>query len=243
MTATTDAPLLQVQHLFYIYPDGQRALDGLSLEIRDGERVALLGPNGAGKSTFLLHLNGILGPPRSGQGSIAIAGIPVVRERLREIRGVVGLVFQNPDDQLFCPTLEEDLAFGPRNFGVPEPEIAERISHILAAVGLHGMAERSPFHLSFGQKKRAALATVLVLRPRLLVLDEPTSNLDPRGRRDITTLLRQAGGTQLIATHHLEFAREHCTRAIILDAGRVVADGPPETLLADQKILQAHGLV
>jgi cobalt/nickel transport system ATP-binding protein len=232
-----NVPAVQIEALSYSYPDGSPALREISLTLAHGERVALVGANGAGKSTLLLHLNGILL-----SGSVTICGLPVVKRNLKAIRQKVGLVFQNPDDQLFCPTIFEDVAFGPRNLQLPEHEVRRRVEAALRAVGLADSGGRSAFHLSIGEKKRAALATVLAMQPEILVLDEPTSNLDPRGRREIIQVLRDLGGTQLIATHNLDLVRALCTRVLVMRAGRIVADGAPRTVLADEEFLKANDL-
>ena len=200
--------------------------------------MALLGANGAGKSTLLLHLNGILQSP-----GVKVCGLALERRNLKAIRQKVGLVFQNPDDQLFCPTVFDDVAFGPRHMGLGEADVELRVARSLAQVGLTGQRGRSAFHLSVGQKKRAALATVLAMAPELLVLDEPTSNLDPRGRKEVRRLLQELGGTQLIATHDFTLVRELCQRAIVLSRGRKVADGGVEEVLGATALLEEHGLV
>jgi cobalt/nickel transport system ATP-binding protein len=234
----TDAPAVRADNLRHAYPDGTVALDGISMEITQDERVALIGANGTGKSTFLLHLNGLL----QGNGRLEVLGIPVMPEQFAALRAKVGMVFQNPDDQLFCATIAEDVAFGPRNLGVGLSETALRVEGALAAVGMAHAASRSPFHLSTGEKKRAAIATVLAMDPALLALDEPTSGLDPKGRRELAALLAEVGGTQIAATHDFQFARNHCTRAIILHRGKTVADGPPGVLLDDTDLLQRYDL-
>lgn len=236
---------VRMQDVRYAYPDGTVALRGVSLSVARGERVALLGANGSGKSTLLLHLNGILAHPggQAGHGGVSIFGIEVGKSTLKEARKRVGLVFQNPDDQLFSPTVFDDVAFGPRNMGLRKEELADRVRESLAAVGLSGYEERSAFHLSFGEKKRISIATVLAMRPEILVLDEPTSNLDPRRRREILTLLQQLGGTQIIATHDLNFAGKLCHRAIVLERGEVVAQGPIAGILRDTVLLEQHGLM
>jgi len=229
---------IKIRSLSYTYPDGTRALKGIDFEAEEGERVALIGPNGAGKTTLLLHLNGLL----RGEGEIEIAGIPLEDGRLGEIRKIVGLVFQDPDDQLFMPRVFDDVAFGPLNLGLPESEVHERVREALRFVGLEGFEERAPHRLSFGERKRIALATVLAMRPQILALDEPTSNLDPRSRRELIGLLKGLSRTLIIATHDLELALELCRRAILLDGGRVIADGPARELLADERLMVAHGL-
>jgi cobalt/nickel transport system ATP-binding protein len=231
--------VVEIESLRFSYPDGTAALKGISLTVEEGERVALMGPNGAGKSTFLLHLNGIF----SGDGAIRIDGLPVEKQNLKAIRQKVGLVFQNPDDQLFCPTVFEDVAFGPRNLGLESEEIQRRVEGSLAAVGMPGVEKKSPFRLSFGERKKVAIATVLALRPSILVIDEPAANLDARGRKGILTLLRDLAGTQLIATHDLPLARELCNRTIVLDGGHKVADGDTAMILDDKNLLEEHGLL
>ena len=236
-------PLIQIDDLSFAYPDGTAALAGVSLRIAAGEKVALAGANGAGKSTLLQLLCGSLaGLPAPWTGSIRAFGLPVEKGNLREIRRRMGIVFQNPDDQLFCPTVFDDVAFGPRNMKLADGEIRERVTTALAAVGLAGFERRTSYHLSMGEKKRAAIATVLSMRPDVLALDEPTSMLDPRGRREIRDLLRQLGGTQIIVTHDLAMIGELCDRVVVLSKGRVAADGPPAEVLANQTFLEAHGL-
>jgi cobalt transport protein ATP-binding subunit len=238
---------LEVRDLRFRYADGSEALRGVSLRVEPGESVALIGPNGAGKSTLLLHLNGILpedagpaGPPET--APVMVFGRPVAPPHLPEIRRTVGLLFQDPDDQLFCPTVYEDVAFGPEQFGLPEAEVRRVVETALARVGLAGFEERLPHHLSGGEKRRVCLAGLLACEPRLLVLDEPTTNLDPRGRRELKALLRGLPATKVVATHDLELVVELCSRAVLLDGGKVVADGRPEDLLADEPLMLAHGL-
>lgn len=235
--APVAAYALELNALSYSYPDGTPALKEVSFRVAAGERVALVGANGAGKSTLLLHFNGIIA-----SNTVRVAGLAVTAGNLKAVRQKVGLVFQNPDDQLFCPTVFEDVAFGPRNLGLGEDEVARRVSESLAQVGLEGFERRSAFHLSIGEKRRAALATVLALRPDVLVLDEPTAHLDPRGRRELAGLLERVGGTQLVATHDLELARRLCGRTVVLKGGRVTADGTTETLLGDEELLKTHDL-
>ena len=232
-------PVIELEDLSYTYPDGHRALRGITLKIEAGERVAILGPNGAGKSTLCLQLNGILEPT---SGSVSVCGLPVGGRDIKEVRRRVGVVFQDPDDMLFMPTVESDVAFGPSNLGLPEDEIRARVGRALCAVGMEGMGWRSPHHLSFGQKKRAATAAVLSMDPEVLVLDEPSSSLDPRGRREFGELLARLEQTIVVVTHDLPYAHELCERAIILDGGRMVANGPTDEILDDAELLAAHDL-
>jgi len=237
--ASSAPPALRVEELVYDYPDGRRALDSLDLEIGPGERVALLGPNGAGKTTLALHLNGILTPS---SGVVEVGGEAVSNESLARVRQDVGLVFQDPDDQLFMPTVAQDVAFGPLNFGVPEGEIPDRVHRALAAVGMADAADSYPGHLSFGQRRRVAIATVLSCEPSVLVLDEPTSNLDPAARRDLAEVLDSLDVTVLMVTHDLPFAWQLCPRSVILDAGRIRADAATSEVLADSRLLAQHRL-
>lgn len=232
-------PIVRVRDLYYTYPDGREALRGLSLDVQHHESVALLGPNGAGKSTVLLHLNGLL----QGKGEIEVCGLPVRKENFHVLRQKVGLVFQNPEDQLFMPTVLEDVAFGPMNAGLEHGEVLERCHRALKSVGLVGLEERSTHGLSLGEKKRVALATVLAMDCEVLALDEPTSGLDPRGKGEIITLLRSLPVTRLIATHHLDLAAALCGRSIILEEGRVVAYGETSRMLEDHALLRKYGLL
>jgi len=235
-------PVIEVQDLRYRYHDGTEALRGVSFRVESGECVGLLGPNGSGKSTLLLHLNGILPEHGSADGLVRILGRTLEPENLPWVRQQVGLLFQDPDDQLFCATVAEDVAFGPRQLGLPEAEVQARLKRALAAVGLSGLEDRATHHLSHGEKRRACLAGLLACEPAILVLDEPTSGLDPRGRRELKALLRRLPGTKLIATHDLELAVELCPRCLVLDQGRLVADGPTVDLLNDEALMLAHGL-
>ena len=233
---------IEVAQLRYRYHDGTEALRGVSFEVPTGECVALLGPNGSGKSTLLLHLNGILPETVSGNGAIRIFGEAISPGNLERIRRDVGLVFQDPDDQLFCPTVAEDVGFGPQQLGLTSAAVAGRVKKTLAQTGLAGFELRATHHLSQGEKRRACLAGVLACEPKILVFDEPTSDLDPRGRREFKALLREIPATKIIATHDLELAVELCPRAIILDRGQIVADGRTMALLADEALMLAHGL-
>ena len=233
---------LEINQLSYRYHDGTQALRQVSFSLEPGECVGLLGPNGSGKSTLLLHLNGILPEKNRAPEAVKVLGRGLTPENLADIRRQVGLVFQDPDDQLFCPTVWEDVAFGPQQLGLTEAEITERVQSALARVGLTGFGHRSTHHLSHGEKRRACLAGVLACAPSILVLDEPTSDLDPRGRREFKALLRQIPATKLIATHDLELVVELCSRVIVLDRGEVVADGRTHELLGDEPLMLAHGL-
>ncbi|MGV9642288.1 energy-coupling factor ABC transporter ATP-binding protein [Streptomyces sp. NPDC004822] len=230
---------LEVSGLAFAYPDGHQALFGVDFSIARGERVALLGPNGAGKTTLVLHLNGILS---GGTGSVRVAGLPVGREHMAEIRRRVGIVFQDPDDQLFMPTVREDVAFGPAAAGLKGPELEARVDRALELVGMAEFKDRPPHHLSFGQRRRVAVATVLAMEPEILVLDEPSSNLDPASRRELADILRSLDVTVLMVTHDLPYALELCPRSLILSEGVIAADGPTRELLADDALMSAHRL-
>ena len=232
-------PTLDVRGLGYAYPDGHPALRGVDLHVHPGERVALLGPNGAGKTTLVLHLNGILTPAT---GSVTVGGLPVTRDTLAEVRRRVGIVFQDPDDQLFLGTVRQDVAFGPANLGLRGPELDRRVMASLERVGMADHADRPPHHLSFGQRRRVAVATVLAMEPEILVLDEPSSNLDPASRRELADILRSLDVTVLMVTHDLPYALELCGRSVVLDEGRVVADGATYDVLTDGPLMAAHRL-
>lgn len=229
---------LRVNRLSFSYPDGHVALKDASLELASGEKVALVGANGAGKSTLMLHLNGIL----SGKGDVEVGGLPVIKENLGVIRAKVGLVFQNPDDQLFSPTVFEDVAFGPLHMGFPEDEVRRRVAMALERVKMSQYAERLSHHLSMGEKKRIAIATVLSMDPEILVLDEPSAGLDPRARRALIHLLDELQVTMLVSTHDMLMVRDLFERMVIMDSGEIVADGPTRELMEDDELLNAHGL-
>ena len=226
---------IHARGLTFGYAAGRAVLAGLDLTVEHGERVAVLGPNGAGKTTLMLHLNGLL----RGGGELEVAGLPVGPDTLPALRARVGLVFQDPDDQLFMTTVAEDVAFGPRNLGLGEEEVTARTWAALAAVRMQSAAERAPHQLSMGERRRVAIAGVLAMDPRLLVLDEPSANLDPRARRELLDLLETLDRTLLVVTHDLPFAVELCERAVILSGGRIVADGPCEAILEDEDLLAA----
>jgi len=229
---------VHARELTYRYPDGRQALRGVDLHVEHGERVALLGPNGAGKTTFMLHLNGLM----TGTGGLEVAGLEVGRDTVHELRARVGLVFQDPDDQLFMPTVAEDVAFGPLNLGLDRAAVAERVAEALGAVRMEHVAGRAPYQLSMGERRRVAIATALAMHPALLVLDEPSASLDPRARRELLDVLAEVERTMLVTTHDLPFAAELCERAVILAGGRVVGDGPCEAILADRALLAAYDL-
>jgi len=230
--------VIEIKNLSFSYPDGHQGLKNVDLIIHPGENVAVIGPNGAGKSTLLLHLNGIL----RGNSTVEICGLAMEEKNLKEIRKRVGLVFQDPEDQLFSLSVFDDVAFGPVSMGYPEPEVRQRVTRALEWVGMGGYEQRSPHHLSFGEKKRIAIATVMSLDPEVLVIDEPTSNLDPRSKWALIELLEQLQMTKIIATHDLELVRVLCQRTVVMDEGKVVADGDTETILGDTLLLKGHGL-
>ena len=238
----TLAPSLLIEDLAFAYPDGNQALFGVNLRVERGEFVAILGPNGAGKTTLVMHMNGI---HPAEHGSVSVAGEVIDtndKDLLRRIRGKVGVVFQDPDDQLFMPTVGEDVAFGPYNMGIRGAELDAVVDIALKQVGMLEFKDRAPHHLSFGQRRRVAVATVLAMKPEILVLDEPSSNLDPASRRELADILRELKITTLMVTHDIPYAYELCERSIILSGGIVVADGDTKTILGDAKLLRENRL-
>ena len=229
---------IEIESLSYSYPDGQQALKDINLTIEVGESVALIGPNGAGKSTLLLHLNGIL---RS-DGRVSVLGMPLEDKSLKQVRSKLGLVFQDPEDQLFSPTVFDDVAFGPINMGYSEDEVRRRVREALEGVGMEGYEKRSPHHLSIGEKKRIAIATILSMNPEILVIDEPTANLDPRAKWELIELLRGLPVTKIVASHDLELVEALCQRIILLDEGKVIANGSTQSIMSNSSLLEAHGL-
>jgi cobalt/nickel transport system ATP-binding protein len=230
--------MVEVVDLYYKYPDGTPALDGVNLSIMEGESVAIVGHNGAGKSTLLKHLNGIL----RGHGKINIAGLPMGKEHLRTIRSHVGMVFQDPDDQLFCPTVYDDVAFGLINMDMEREQIRQRVAETLANVGLSGFEQRSAHHLSYGQKKRVAVATILSMMPKILVFDEPTSNLDPRNEKIFMELVKSLPGTKIIVSHDLQILFQLCERFVVMSEGKIIEDTTREKFMRNKKLIQEHGL-
>jgi cobalt/nickel transport system ATP-binding protein len=235
-------PAIEIRNLFFKYHDGTEALRGLTLDVNDGECIGVVGPNGAGKSTLLLHLNGLLPDVKNDNPSVSVYGQPINSKSLASIHRTVGLLFQDPDDQLFCPTVFGDVAFGPQQFEINEDEIRELVINGLKMVGLVGFEQRSPHHLSGGEKQRVCLAGILACKPKILALDEPTKNLDPRGRRELIKLLKTIKTTKIIASHDLELIAELCNRTIVLDHGKVFADGSTVDLLSNEQLMLAHGL-
>jgi cobalt/nickel transport system ATP-binding protein len=232
-------PTIAVDGLGFRYPDGTAALRGVDLHIHPGERVALLGPNGAGKTTLILHMNGIHMPQ---EGTVAVSGLELAKDTVMEVRRRVGIVFQDPDDQLFMPTVREDVEFGPRNLGLIGGELDARVQSALDVMEVADLADRPPNHLSFGQKRRVAIAGVLAMEPSILVLDEPTSNLDPASRRELAEVLSGLDTTQLIVTHDLPFAYEMCARAVVMDGGTIAASGTTAEVLSNTELLRQHRL-
>lgn len=231
-------PMIVVNGLSYSYPDGTPALAEINLQVMEGEKIALVGANGAGKSTLLLHLNGIF----IGSGKIHIAGLELDKKNIARIRAIVGLIFQDPEDQLFSPTVFEDVAYGLIYQGMDENEVRLKVDQALREVGLNGYAKRNSFRLSGGEKKRVAIASVLAMQPQILAIDEPTSGLDPRSRRELISLLKELPQTMLIATHDLALVEALTTRTVLLDHGKIIADGLTAGILGDEKLLMDHGL-
>lgn len=230
---------VKFDNVHYRYPDGFEALRGVSFLITHGEKVALVGANGAGKSTLMLHMNGLL---QATEGSVIIGDVLITKKTLPEIRRTVGLVFQNPDDQLFMPTVEEDVAFGPRNMKLTEEEVNRRVDRALEAVGASELRHQAPYRLSGGQKRSAAIATVLSMEPDILVLDEPSSNLDPHARRLLMAQIKEFYHTVIVTSHDLDLVRQTCPRTIIMAHGQIIADGPTSTLLDDAGLMERAGL-
>lgn len=230
--------VIQINQLSFSYPDGRQALADVNLEINPGEKVAVVGPNGAGKSTLFLHLNGIL----RGEGQVQVAGLDVDDKTLRTVRAKVGLVFQDPDDQLFSTSVFDDVAFGPLHMGLSSDEVHKRVTRALAAVGMTGHEELMPHHMSLGERKRIAIATVLAMDPEILVLDEPSAGLDPRARRNLIRLLRDLPQTMMVSSHDMRLVWDLCPRTVILDGGRLAADGLTVDLLQNETLMEHHGL-
>lgn len=245
MTDLSPLPDLELRRLTFSYPTGRLALDDISCSVCHGERIAVVGPSGAGKSTLLMHLNGLLPAlplDRDEHSQVYVRSQAVTRSRLRDVRRQIGFLFQDPDDQLFCPTVKEDVAYGPLNLGLSRAEVLQRVERSLTAVGLPQHGPLNPSQLSTGERKRVCLAGVLACEPAMLVLDEPTSNLDPRARRQLLQILEQFSGTQIIATHDLDFVLDLCQRVLVLDAGKLQADGPAEQVLSNVTLMDRHGL-
>ena len=231
---------VRITRLSYTYPDGTKALEGIDLDVAQGERIAIVGPSGAGKSTLLLHLNGVL---EGSTGTVRIMGLNLEPANLRQIRRQVGLLFQDPNDQLFCPTVFEDIAFGPLNLSVPRDEIPRRVEKALADAGLdYAMRTRTSHHLSLGERRRVSLAAVLAMEPAILGMDEPTSNLDPRNRRHLIDVIRGLNATMIIAAHDLELVLDVCTRTVLMDKGKIWADRETVSMLSDAQLMDSHGL-
>lgn len=238
----SNQPSLLIEDLAFAYPDGNQALFGVNLRIEKGERVALLGPNGAGKTTLVMHMNGI---HPTAHGKVAVAGILVDakdKDSIKKVRAKVGIVFQDPDDQLFMPTVGEDVAFGPYNMGMRGEELDKLVNDALTQVGMLEFRDRPPHHLSFGQRRRVAVATVLAMQPEILVLDEPSSNLDPASRRELADILRSLDITMIMVTHDLPYALELCERSLILAGGIIVADESTRNILSNEELLKANRL-
>jgi cobalt/nickel transport system ATP-binding protein len=230
--------IIEIKELSYSYPDGTTALKNINLDLFEGETLGIIGPNGAGKSTFLLHLNGLL----RGKGQVKVADLEVNDKNLKKIRSKVGMVFQDPDSQLFMPTVFEDVAFGPMNMGLSKDEVENAVTEALTKVDMLKSIKRLSHHLSFGEKKRISIATVLSMSPEILVLDEPSSNLDPKHRRDLINLLKELNVTKIVATHDMDMVMDICTRTVLIDKGTIVADGKVMDILSDKDLLESHDL-
>jgi cobalt/nickel transport system ATP-binding protein len=230
--------MININGLEYTYPDGTKALNGVDLEVKRGESIGIIGPNGAGKTTLLLHLNGIL----RGKGKIEVCGMPINNGNLEKIRKKVQIIFQDPDDQLFMPTVFDDVAFGLLNIGYPKEKIEHAVKVALRCVEMEGYQQRCSHHLSFGEKKRIAIATCLAMQPEVLAFDEPTISLDPRARRHLIRFLKVLDVTKIIATHDLELVLAVCSRVSIIDKGKIIAQGQTREILQDEELLEAHGL-
>lgn len=240
-----EQPAIELRRLSFRYPNGRLALEDITCKVLHGERVAIVGPSGAGKSTLLMHLNGLLPSPSIGRdddAQVYVQGQGVIRSRLPVIRRHVGFLFQDPDDQLFCPTVQDDVAFGPLNLGLDKAEVRARVEHGLAAVDMADCSTRNPSELSTGERRRVCLAGILACQPSVLVLDEPTSNLDPRARRQLLKILIGFNGTLVVATHDLDFVLDLCSRVLVLESGKIQADGPTQRILSDPLIMDRHGL-
>lgn len=229
---------IEINNLSFSYPDGKTALENVNLSVAEGETVGIVGANGAGKTTLILHLNGIL----RGNGTIKIAGMDLNKKNVGKIRSKVGLVFQNPEDQLFSPTVFDDVSFGPLNMKIPKDEVIKRTTDALEMVEMRGFENRSAYHLSEGEKKRISIATVLSMNPEILVLDEPTSNLDPKHRRELIGLLKNLGKTLILVSHDLEAVLDLCERTVLMNKGKIVADGKTRDLLNDEKLMEENYL-
>jgi energy-coupling factor transporter ATP-binding protein EcfA2 len=229
---------IEIENFSYKYPDGTSAIDNITLSIEYGQAIALIGPNGAGKSTLLLAMAGFV----TGLGKILIDGLQINRKNLKKIRSVIGSCLEDPDDQLFMPTLFDDVAFGPLNMDLKAEEVKARVADVLKTVGLDGMADKAPHHLSAGQKRAAAIATILAMSPKIITLDEPDGSLDPRNRNNLIKLLAGLTQTLIITTANMDFAAAVADRVVLLDNGRIIADGPAEKIMSDSQLMTAHGL-
>jgi len=229
---------VEIKNLSYKYPDGTVALEDINLSVQAGEKVALIGPNGAGKSTLLLAMTGFL----RGSGKVFVDGLEVNKKNMRQIRASIGSCLDNPDDQLFMPTLQDDVAFGPLNMGLESEQVEQRVAEALETAGLGGMGEKAPHHLSAGQKRAAAIATILSMRPKIITLDEPDGSLDPRNRNNLIGLLKKLPQTLVIATCDMNFAFAVAERAVLTDGGRIIADGDVEKIMLDEQLMTRHGL-